>query len=235
VSTKGVADIVFCIDSSGSMSRCFVEVKRHVQDFVDGLRSGGNVRWDLRLDFLSYTVDSGGYQFYSLCYRSTKMFLQALYGQGGSPSFFTSDIGEFQKGVGRLSTGSDEASVIALDTALDYPWRDASSCHRVVVLLTDEAVETGSDPELERSKVDEIIKKLAALHVLLYLVTPESKTFEELSQADRCEHIVVDRGDGLASVDFQEVMSFIGKSVSVSNLQGAAQSAPRALFGQDRW
>ena len=42
--------------------------------------------------------------------------------------------------------------------------------------------------------------------------------------------------DGLGTLDFARVLAHIGKSVSVSQLQGAPEKpVRRALFGQERW
>ena len=43
-------------------------------------------------------------------------------------------------------------------------------------------------------------------------------------------------GQGLASVDFKTLLGQMGKSISVSSLQGGQEERyERALFGQDKW
>ena len=42
MSTKGTADVVFCLDASGSMGPCIEGVKSHIASFVDGLKRLAN-------------------------------------------------------------------------------------------------------------------------------------------------------------------------------------------------
>jgi hypothetical protein len=155
---------------------------------------------------------------------------------GYGPIFFTPDIEEFQKGVDGLTTHADEASLVALDFCLDFPWRDASQCHRAVIFLTDEQLETGELVSMQEEKLNELINKIMALKVMLFIVAPESEAYSELSSVDRCEYRVVDSGNGLSSVDFKELLSYIGKSVSRSALQQSkAPEVKRGIFGQESW
>ena len=66
---------------------------------------------------------------------------------------------------------------------------------------------------------------------------PKSAGFEELAEADKSQYQQVSQThDGLGSLDFARVLSHIGKSVSVSQLQGLPDKpVRRSLFGQDRW
>lgn len=160
--------------------------------------------------------------------------LKGLYNKQGH--FFTDDINTFQHALAKAKTGDNEAPLIALDCALDFPWRDASSCRRIVIFMTDEAVEGGNRLAVTRSKLDSIIEKIHGLKVLLYIVTPASEIYEQLSSTDKCEWEIVEGGDGLASVDFSKLLDSIAKSISKSKTTQLSQNkVPKALFGQDRW
>jgi len=238
MTTRGVADIVFCLDASGSMAPCIDGVRSNINAFVEGLRSTGNTIWDLRLDFVAYKCASA--------YEGTPVFshrslfneeLWPLYKSGGQGGrFFTSSVEEFCEGLSRITVEGDESTLVALDFALDFPWRDAAKCHRVVILMTDEAFETGVGGEQHVAILPELIEKIQGLRTMLFLVTPPSAVYEKLSEVDKCEHYVVeDAGSGLAGVDFKEVLSFIGKSVSASTVQGKDHPVKRGLFGQSGW
>ena len=56
-STKGVVDVVFCLDASGSMEPCIDGVRRNVGAFIDGLGGDRNRSIDCRLDFLAHSCD----------------------------------------------------------------------------------------------------------------------------------------------------------------------------------
>ena len=78
------------------------------------------------------------------------------------------------------------------------------------------------------------------MRILLFLVAPDSPIFEQLSAVDKCEYETVDnQSNGLADVDFRELLYQIGKSVSVSVVgqQGGPteKKVSKGLFGQATW
>lgn len=238
-STKGVVDVVFCLDASGSMAPCIDGVRRNIGAFLDGLVSDANRKIDCRLDFLAHSCDESG----SLV-RSTSLRLQgldligALYGQKTNPgAFFTTDSAEVRAALNNVDVYGDEAMLVALDMCLDYPWRPREGCHRVVVVLTDEPLESNAEAKRQRKMIGAMIEKIHALGVMLFLVGPESAGFNELAEADKSQYRRVAQSlDGLGSLDFARVLAHIGKSVSVASLQGTPDtSVKKALFGQDAW
>lgn len=237
MSTKGVADIVFCLDASGSMEPCFKGVRDHIGAFVAGLGTNAQVKWDLRFDFVAHnlTGTASGTAFSCSSVEHASL-LPALYPQPRQ-GLFTSDLARFRAALDKVQPGGDEASLIALDCALDFPWRDAKGCHRIVIMMTDEPFETGTELCGEGSRLPDLIRKIQDLRVMLFLVAPECSAYSNLSQVDRCEYTVLQGANtGLAGVDFKEVLGYIGKSVSVSQLQAPRTTqVQRALFGQDRW
>ena len=243
MSTKGIADVIFCLDASGSMGHCIDEVKQHITEFVTGLTANGQQKWDLRLDFVAHQTGeatTGGTLFQNRSAFQDECH-GGLYGgmlQGGG-RFFTANLAEFQSGLGKIVCQGDEAMLVALDFCLDFPWRPAKDCHRVVVMLTDEPCETGSMVSEQQTKVVELIKKIQTQKIMLFLVAPDSPIYQQLAQADKSEYEVIDdalTGRGLEGVDFCEVLEFVGKSVSVSSTQGGATpETDRGLFGQKSW
>jgi hypothetical protein len=243
MSTKGIADVIFCLDASGSMQPCIESVKRHIVDFVAGLTSNGQQKWDLRLDFVAHQAGVSANR--GVPFNNSSVFLDDCWDglylnlrQEGM-RFFTENQAEFQMGLDRISCQGDEAMLLALDFCLDFPWRPAKNCHRVVIMLTDEPCETGFNVSGQQAKIVELIQKIQGLRVMLFLVAPDSPIYQELAQADKSEYEVIDdaqMGGGLAGVDFRKVLEYIGKSVSVSTNQGSPTAeVMRGVFGQSSW
>jgi len=246
MSTKGVADVVFCVDASDSMKPCIDGIKTHITSFLEGLKSDGQRTWDVRFDFLAHhcvTGDGGaiGHVHLSLHHNEPgNDVLRNLYLSPGGGRFFTTDIDEFKRGLEKVEVLGDEGPLIALDSCLDFPWRKADERHRVVIFMTDEPFETSSAPEMEKPFLEEIQQKTQDLKILLFIVAPDSPVYEELSEVDKSEYEVVEsHSAGLADVDFRKLLSGIGKSVSVStaNQQGAPveKTVKKGIFGQTEW
>lgn len=239
VSTCGVADVVFCIDASGSMEPCIEGVRTHISDFVSGLCSQLQIQWDLRFDFVAHSCGQGGAEI--PLFRHSSVYHDdvhtPLYESGKQDvRLFTKDIDEFSTRLKRIKCEGNEASLIGLDFALDFPWRPASQCHRIVILLTDEPLEGGVMITEQKVAISRVIEKIQKLRVMLFLVAPISDGFEELATVDKSEYQVIQENDGLASVDFSEVLGCIGKSVSVATLQDTSSAnVERGLFGQKNW
>ena len=233
MSTKRTADVVFCLDASSSMEPYIEGVKSHIASFVDGLKGGGQQRWDLRLDYVAHWAGI------SLHMESLHVsnLVEALYQTSSTvqnQQLFTDDIEEFKRGLSGVRTGANEASLTALDSCLDFPWRPTGECHRVVVFMTDEPTSGGDQAERQRSKLPALMQKIMDLRVMLFVVGPECPVYEELSEVDKSEYEVI---AGLSSINFDDLMSGIGKSVSVSQTsqQSAEPTVQRELYGQSSW
>jgi hypothetical protein len=238
-STKGVVDVVFCLDASGSMAPCIDAVRKNLDAFLDALAGDVNRKIDCRLDFLAHSCGEDGELVRSMSLRKNGAeLIQALYGQSPQPAaFFTADRDAIRRALRDVAVYGDEAMLVALDMALDYPWRPPAGCHRVVVLLTDEPLEANAIWDTQRVKLDAVIDKIQHLGVKLYIVGPASSGLDTLAEADKCLYQKsLQSHDGLGSIDFNKVLGQIGKSVSASVLQQRPEAGvKRALFGQDEW
>jgi hypothetical protein len=234
---KSVVDLVFCIDASASMRPCIFAVRKHVVDFLQGLQATRQ-HVDLRIDFLTHSCDISGGGFTSANVRRSNIdLLTALYRTPDPQSFFTTSLTEFQNRLEKIEAVGDEATLVALDIALDFPWRPRSQCHRVVICLTDEPLEAGAVVSLQVAKLPDLIEKIQDLGVMLFLVAPHSPAFEQLAEVDKSEYQVVEQThDGLRTVDFAKVLAYIGKSVSMASLQSVGdRRVRRGLFEQASW
>ena len=243
---RETADIVFCMDASGSMSPTFEGVRNHVFELLESLKSDLQRSWDVRFDFLAYNTsyDCGGKagMTFRTVRKTNKEVIDAIYespgdANGGSSSgLFTSDLDLFRAALKDVDCEGDETSAIALDMAADFPFRDATTCHRVIILLTDEAMETGTNVQESANRLAELTRKLQERRIALYMITPQSDMFDTISALDKCEWTVVNGdSDGLSHVDFGKLMQRIGRSVSVSQTSTDASVDPRPLFNENRW
>lgn len=235
--TRGVVDIVFCIDSSMSMKPCIDAVRKHITAFVESMGRHSQQKVDCRLDYVSYACDetNGTYRMTSLQNQGVDL-VKHLYPRPREAAFFSADVGAFQAKLNGIEVIGDEATLVAVDFALDFPWRPRAGCHRVVVVLTDEPLETNAHVPFQRAKLPQLIDKVHDLGVMLHVIAPDSPGFRELAEADRSEYQKVDGvGSGLAQLDFGKVLAFIGKSVSMARQGGEERPVARALYGQDQW
>lgn len=233
---RNCADIVFCIDASGSMKPCIDGVRDNIEKLLEGLQADVQTTWDVRFDFLAFHDSKDGVHWYRSVALPACPLIDAIYKKENQRALFTKDLAAFKAGLKAIEVEGEEEQLLALDIAMDFPWRPSDSCHRVVVLLTDESVETGVAVEEQKAKIETLVSKIMDKRIKLFVIAPESDGFYRLSKADRCEYD--DSGaerEGLRNVDFSKMMTAIGKSVSMSQMYAGADSDPRPSFDQLEW
>lgn len=237
---RQTADIVFCMDASGSMSHAFNGVRENVFKLIDTFKSDLQFKWDVRFDFLAYCNDEKIMRLKTLNLSGTEV-IDALYKSrnpngvfSSSSKFFTSDISKFKSKLSEIVCEGDEGTCLALDIAADFPFRDATTCHRTVILLTDEPIEAGTNVSASKSRIMDLAKKYQEKKISLFMVTPECDVFDTLSQIDKCEW-TIDESRGLTNVDFSKFLEGIGKSVSVSQNAISAINEAMPLFNENNW
>jgi len=241
---RQTADIVFCMDASGSMSNAFNGVRNHVNKMLESIKSDLQMQWDVRFDFLAYantgsamklhTVNHAGRDVIDALYNSGAKKGLFGFGQGPVADFFTSDLGKFEQELGKIGCECDEATGLALDIAADFPFRDSATCHRVVVLLTDEPINDGKFVQITNDKIMDLAQKYQERKIALFMVTPPCPVFDTLSQIDKCEW-TIDESCGLENIDFAKLMQTIGKSVSISQTSQGGAGSVRPLFNEKSW
>ena len=251
------ADIVFCLDASATMDSSLLAcVRDHLCDLVGSLQNDKHPAWDIRLDFLAYNTpyDYGlgkktfrtdkkhdgrqGMRFQSVNKKNIQL-LDALYrfdkeNSSSQPSFFTDDVEAFKTALQKVECVGDETSAVALDMAADFPFRDAVNCHRIVILITDEPMESGSAVAKSNEKLAELQKKLREKRIALYLITPQSDAFDMLSQIERCEWMALSQKD-LTTPDLCTMFQRIGSSISSLKPVPSAVEGVRPLFNEELW
>jgi hypothetical protein len=227
-------DLVLVIDTSVSMRPCIEQLKSHLKELIRPLQGHvGKVRFGLV--GLSASSKAG-----ELIYRVDTLLggsntVGALYDGYSQHEFLSENTDRIIKRLESLSVSGDEDNLVALDLALDHPFGPTTTTKRVVALFSDEKLEAGVQRGAITSFIPKIVEKLHARRIKLFCAMPYSEAAQQLSEANGSEIEDVG-GQGLATVDFRMLLGQMGKSISISSVQGSLEEKhSRALFGQDKW
>ena len=197
--TKGVADVVFLIDVSGSMAPIIDALRKNIEAFVDSLSSGGAnnaapVR-DWRGKVVGYrdieASQTEGLEWFEdqPFVRDTaalKAQLAALRAQGGGD-----EPESLLDALYKVSTM--EASPKGAQSEDPNKWRYRSDAARVVVVFTDASFkETMSIPEAKGGALQDVANVVMANRIILSLFAPNFEGYDRLSQIDKSEWEVVE-------------------------------------------
>jgi hypothetical protein len=197
--TKGVADIVFLIDISGSMAPCIDALRRNIEAFIDSLSHGdannaAPVRdWRGKIvgyrDFeadqaagLPWIVDND----FVRDAAALKAQLGTLQANGGGdePESLLDAL---------YKVASMEASPKGFQTEEPLKWRYRSEAARVVIVFTDASFkETMSIPEAKGGSLQDVANLVMANRIILSLFAPNFEGYDRLSQIDKSEWEVVE-------------------------------------------
>ncbi|MCX6282057.1 MAG: VWA domain-containing protein [Bacteroidetes bacterium] len=191
---KGIADIVFCIDFSGSMSDCIAGVKDHISRFVSSLEAGNpNMVIDWRIGFCGYSdIDFVKYD-------------------------FTKDVRDFSEKLAVANTeGGDEFTPGAIDFCIsDFNWRPVSN--KFLIVFTDESLTTGGSEELisvGKDKFPDLLNKISESHIRFFFFGPDCPYYKQFQTLSRTFVTTVNGSFG--EIDFSTLLSSLGKTVSQS-------------------
>ncbi|WP_324808413.1 hypothetical protein SH584_02890 [Sphingomonas sp. LY29] len=197
--TKGVADIVFVVDISGSMAPCIDALRQNIETFVGTLASGdaNNAApvkdWRAKVvgyrdieaaesDGLPWIVDN---QFVRDP-AELKGQLAALQASGGGdePESLLDTL---------YKVATMEATAKGAQTVEGAKWRYRSDAARVVVVFTDASFkETMSIPEASGGSLQDVANVVMANRVILSIFAPNFEGYDRLSQIDKSEWEVVE-------------------------------------------
>jgi hypothetical protein len=197
--TKGVADLVFMIDVSGSMAPCIDALRRNIEVFIDSLsRADANnpapVRdWRAKVvgyrdiesapaENLPWIVDHPFVRD-TASLKSQLASLQAA-GGGDEPESLLDALYKVatMEAVPKGSQGEDPGK-----------WRYRSDAARVVIVFTDASFkETLSIPEAKGGSLQDVANMVMANRIILSLFAPNFEGYDRLSQIDKSEWEVVE-------------------------------------------
>jgi hypothetical protein len=228
-------DLVLVVDASGSMGHCYEALRKHLDSLLEPLHQAAfNVRLGLLVACASGSEGRVTHWFTFLRAGAVEG-VRALYGPNPDASlFFTSNPADVRKVLAGVEVGGDEEMLVALDVALDFPFRPAWETRRVVALFTDEAFDGGASSGASLKKLPQLVEKLTERRVKLFLAAPACSEADELACVDGAEWEVI-TGAGLAGVDFGKLLAAMAKSISAHSRQAAGDDSPRPTYGQDKW
>ena len=188
--TRGVADIVFLIDVSGSMAPAIDALKANIGTFVESLSKGeGNHVSPVR-DWRAKAVGFRDFEADAVPFVDNPFVadVEALRGQlGGLVAEGGDDEPEslLDALFKVASMGQTEKGAQSLDPAR---WRYRSDAARVVVVFTDASFKPAmSIPEARGGGVQDVTNAVINNRIILSLFAPDMPGYDELSQIDKSE------------------------------------------------
>jgi hypothetical protein len=197
--TKGVADIVFLVDVSGSMQPCLDALVRNIEVFVDSLSHGDANNAAPVKDWRGKVV---GYRDFDSAEGeglpwiedhpfvrdavALKAQLATLRAQGGGD--------EPESLLDALYTvAAMEAAPKGAQSEDARKWRYRSDAARVVVVFTDASFkETLQIPQARGGSLQDVANVVMANRIILSLFAPNFEGYDRLSQIDKSEWEVVE-------------------------------------------
>ncbi|WP_458094419.1 hypothetical protein [Roseomonas sp. WA12] len=197
--TKGVADIVFVVDVSGSMAPCIDALRFNIEAFVDSLSRGDANNAAPVKDWRAKVV---GYRDLESSVSEGLPWLE--------DNAFVRDVAALKSQLGALKAvgGGDEPeslldALYKIATMEALPkgsqsidpgkWRYRSDAARVVVVFTDASFkETMSIPEAKGGSLQDVANVVMANRIILSLFAPNFEGYDRLSQIDKSEWEVVE-------------------------------------------
>src|SRR5688572_5523132 len=189
--TKGVADIVFLIDVSGSMAPVIDALRTNIETFIDSLSSrdanqGSPVR-DWRGKVVGYRdIGSDGGRWlednpFVRDAAALKAQLAQLRAEGGGD--------EPESLLDALYTiATMEATPKGAQDEDPGKWRYRSDAARVVVIFTDASFkETMTIPQAKGGGLQDVANVVMANRIILSIFAPNFEGYDRLSQIDKSE------------------------------------------------
>jgi hypothetical protein len=197
--TKGVADLVFVVDVSGSMASCIDALRSNIEIFIDSLNRGdannaAPVK-DWRGKVVGYrdieSADDDGLPWivdnpFVRDAGALKAQLAALQAAGGGdePESLLDAL---------YKVASMEAMPKGSQTEDAGKWRYRSDAARVVIVFTDASFkETMSIAEAKGGALQDVANVIMANRIILSLFAPNFEGYDRLSQIDKSEWEVVE-------------------------------------------
>jgi hypothetical protein len=193
--TKGVADIVFLIDVTGSMAPIIDALRKNIEVFVDSLSSGDANNAAPVKDWRGRVVgyrdaehDRDWFQDHPFVRDAValKAQLADLRAEGGAdePESLLDAL---------YKVATMEASPKGAQSEDPGKWRYRSEAARVVVVFTDASFkETMVIPEAKGGSLQDVANVVMANRIILSLFAPNFEGYDRLSQIDKSEWEVVE-------------------------------------------
>ncbi|MCH7728989.1 MAG: VWA domain-containing protein [Planctomycetes bacterium] len=226
---KGIVDLVFLIDATGSMQSCIEALKNNIAMFIETLttedpQNPSPVKdWRARVfGYRDVTCDAQPFVEHPFVRDPAQLRehlnqLEAI-GGGDEPESLLDAIYKIAT-IGQTDKGAQSED--------QFKWRYRSSAARVVIIFTDASYhETMSIPEVRGGGFDDIVNAVQANRIILSIFAPDMPCYDRLSQIDKSEWEPIDiegknPQQALAEFtsdreNFRETLKQLAKSVSKS-------------------
>ena len=193
--TKGVADIVFLVDVSGSMAPVIDALRRNIEVFIDSLSVGDANNTspvkDWRGKVVGYRDTDDGPRWFednpfvrdATALKAQLAALQAA-GGGDEPESLLDAL---------YKIATMEATPKGTQSEDAGKWRYRSDAARVVVVFTDASFkETMQIPEAKGGSFQDVANVIMANRIILSIFAPNFEVYDRLSQIDKSEWEVVE-------------------------------------------
>ncbi len=225
---KGIADIVFLLDVSGSMTPCLDALKANIGVLIDGFTNPGSNADAIVKD---WRIKVSGYSDYN-----------ADGSQWWQEYPFTDDPDQVRENLASLEIkgGGDEpeslldglwmlAKMPATDKGtqpLSDSWRYKSDAARVVIIFTDASCHMElAIPEAGGAGFEDVVRKVQSVGMRLSVYCPEADCYHSISSIDKAEVEFIgslsDAVDKMAEFtsnteNFEKTLDQLAKSISAS-------------------
>ena len=220
---KGIADITFLIDATGSMQDCIDGLKENINVFIDKLNDRQLPLKEWRAKIVSYRdFDVDGDDWYTdNSFVTSEAELRAqlssieAYGGMDEPESLLDALHKLCSNV------PFEPSPQEVDA---NKWRFRGEAARVIIIFTDASFhDTIKYPEGEGGKVADIVDILQNEGFFTFFFAPALPCYEELTEVDKCEWEALDEpfDESLAALSsdnaaFQDILKAMAKTISLS-------------------
>jgi hypothetical protein len=226
---RGVADIVFLLDCTGSMASCIEAVKNNVSSFIQTLTTKDANNTNPVKDWRAAAYGYRDFNFSDSVPFIANPFVR-------KPEELIAQLATL-----RAEGGHDEpesaldaiyrlAKLDATSRGEENPtrWRYRSEAARIVVLLTDATFHpVMSLPEAKGGTITDVFNVVNSNRIILIMIAPSMACYDELSAAQRSEYEAIELAAGESPQDaldrftkdtanFRKVMEQLAKSISAS-------------------
>lgn len=215
---KGVADIVFLLDATGSMQSCINSVKRNIAKFVQSLTeptvNGASVVKDWRARVVGYRdcgEDNDHYEpapfVNSVAELETQLSKLHAHGGGDAPE-------SLLEALYKLA-----APATVADQIDGNGWRPIGAARRFVVVFTDAPFhEPLAEPA--GATIDDVINNLMTAKIILHIFAPKHCTrYNTLAEVDKSQwHAIGSEGLAAYTADpskFGKIVEQLAKTITI--------------------
>jgi len=221
---KGIVDVVFLIDVSGSMAPAIEKLTQNLDSFVRNIDLEKVKDYRIKIgSFSDLEVDTAELAMnLERPFRENPQINQAL-------DLVKNDLNECRNLVVKYYGGGDEpeSSLDAVYRAIDLFKDDPNKRKRVIVLFTDATPKELHSSTIEYKdltrddKLQLLVQKIEEERVYLFLYAPVHKDYQYLAQeaSDRVTYEALNESGedprvALRELNFDKVLEILGKSIS---------------------